>query len=349
MAHGRWGQGSAAETDTGILDVLVAYVSQGGHLYGARRWEDNPLTLTHVRWQGVSGGLLDAFRQPGGTVSTEDIESNVWVQLALNFPSSHPSPAGLDAPWLPLNVDPATASQWVQQLRTSLSQRRARSAMPRQPFSPATSMPGLDSHPPEEIANPWHRPYDSPAGQGSSGSPAPYGSGTSGPTGQSGTPRDREAAVSYPTPPSPTFQSAPTSGYEPDDTSHRTGAVQRPSADGVEIAVLPCIEVDLPPLLDDRVTMDFHRDFARDVAVHFRQAVQQFREVREVRGWMKGERLVLAARFIVGMGGRSPSRTEMDHVAQLLADVLADRTLPYAHLGFADPGEWMQGRPLPES
>src|SRR5215469_2516185 len=175
MAHGRWGQGSPAETDTGILDVLVAYVSQGGHLYGARRWEDNPLTLTHVRWQGGAGGLLDAFRQPGGTVSTEDVESNVWVQLALDFPQSHPSPAGLDAPWLPLNVDPATASQWVQQLRANLAQRRARSPLPRQPFNPAPSMPGVDSRPPEEVANPWHRPYDSPAGQGSFAPPRSYG------------------------------------------------------------------------------------------------------------------------------------------------------------------------------
>jgi hypothetical protein len=95
--------------------------------------------------------------------------------------------------------------------------------------------------------------------------------------------------------------------------------------------------------------MDYHRDFARDVAVHFRQAVQQFREVREVRGWMKGERLVLAARFVVATGGRALSRMDLERVAQLLADVLAERTLPYAQLGFADPGEWMQGRPLPES
>jgi hypothetical protein len=28
--------------------------------------------------------------------------------------------------------------------------------------------------------------------------------------------------------------------------------------------------------------------------------------------------------------------------------VLAQRTLPYVQLGFADPGEWMQGAPLPE-
>lgn len=98
MADVRWGQGSSAETDTGILEVLLAFVAQGGQLYGARRWEENPLTLTHVRWQGLSGGLLDAFRQPGSTVSGDDVESNVWIQLALNFPSSHPSAAGMDAP-----------------------------------------------------------------------------------------------------------------------------------------------------------------------------------------------------------------------------------------------------------
>ena len=287
MAGG--GREASAETDTGILDVLVAYVSQGGHLYGARRWEDNPLTLTHVRWQGISGGLLDAFRQPGGTVSTDDIESNVWVQLALNFPSSHPSPAGLDAPWLPLNVDPATASQWVHQLRASLSQRRPRSAMLATAIQSWTSMPGLDSRssrrksPIPGIARMIPLPV-----RGVSGRLYPYGSGTSGPTGQSGTPLDREPLF-----PTQLHSHLPSRAPPPPDMSRMTPVTARgqssvPRQMGVEIAVLPCIEVDLPPLLDDRVTMDYHRDFARDVAVHFRQAVQQFREVREVRGWMRG-------------------------------------------------------------
>ena len=134
-----------------------------------------------------------------------------------------------------------------------------------------------------------------------------------------------------------------------DDVNQWTGKMQRSALEGTEIAILPCIEIELPPLLNDRITSDYHRDFARDVAIHFQHAVQQFREVREVRGWMRGERLVLAARFILVTTTRTPSRAEMDHVAQMLSDALAERTLPYAYLGFADPGEWMQGRPLPES
>jgi hypothetical protein len=131
--------------------------------------------------------------------------------------------------------------------------------------------------------------------------------------------------------------------------SQWTGKMQRSAMEGTEIAVLPCIEVELPHLLNDRITTDYHRDFARDVAIHFRQAVHQFHEVREVRGWMRGDRLVLAARFIMVTATRTPTRADMDHIAQLLSDALAERTLPYLYLGFADPGEWMQGRPLPES
>jgi hypothetical protein len=83
--------------------------------------------------------------------------------------------------------------------------------------------------------------------------------------------------------------------------------------------------------------------------VHFRQAVEQFPEVREVRGWMRGERLVLAARFIFRARVRTPNQPEMDQVVQRLSDALADRKVPYTYLGFADSGEWAQGRPLPES
>jgi hypothetical protein len=352
MTDVRWGQGGSAETDTGILEVLVAFVAQGGQLYGARRWEENPLTLTHVRWHGPSGGLLDAFRQPGSTVSSDDVESNVWVQLALTFPSSHPSAAGIDAPWLPLSINPATASQWVHQLRQSVGQRRSRLSTPtRQTFTPGASMPAMDSRPAEVEVNPWHRPYDSAAGHGSFGSYSPYGQDQ----GSGGVSLDRESSSFVPPTELPQYARDTTNPVGsplrplPDDASQWTGKMQRPSLEGTEIAVLPCIEVELPPLLNDRITMDYHRDFARDVAIHFQHAVQQFREVREVRGWMRGERLVLAARFILITSTRTPSHAEMDRVAQMLSDALAERTLPYAYLGFADPGEWMQGRPLPES
>ena len=210
-------------------------------------------------------------------------------------------------------------------------------------------MPGIDSRPLDVEVNPWHRPYDSAAGHGSFGSYSPFGQEP----GTSGVPLDREPSSFVPPTDPPQFardtvrSGPPRPGTE--DASQWTGKMQRPSPEGTEIAILPCIEVELPPLLNDRITMDYHRDFARDVAIHFQHAVQQFREVREMRGWMRGERLVLAARFILVTTARTPSRAEMDHVAQLFSDVLAERTLPYVYLGFADPGEWMQGRPLPES
>jgi hypothetical protein len=352
MAHGSWGQGGSADTDTGILDVLLAFVSQGGQLYGARRFEDNPLTLTHVRWQGPSGGVLDAFRQPGGAVSSEDVESNIWVQLALTFPAAHPSPAGVDAPWLALSIDPATASQWVAELRQSYASRRPRpDAGIRQSFGPDSMIPPtLISRAPEELPNPWRRPGDLAASTGSYEARTSYGANVAnGSLDPQSSPFTPPVGITQ-----PLHQTQHGSSVRRDknETSQWTGEFKRPTtpaADGVEIAILPCIEVDLPPLLDNRTAVDYHRDFARDVAVHFRQAVEQFREVREVRGWMRGERLVLAARFIFRTGARTPKPAEMDQVAQRLSDALAERTVPYLYLGFADPGEWMQGRPLPES
>ncbi|PWT77625.1 MAG: hypothetical protein C5B60_02335 [Chloroflexi bacterium] len=351
MAHGSWGPGISADTDTGILDVLLAFVSQGGQLYGARRFEDNPLTLTHVRWQGPSGGVLDAFRQPGGTVGSDDVESTVWVQLALNFPSAHPSPAGADAPWLPLTVDPATASQWVAQLRQSHALRRSRLGVgTRQMHGPDSMIPSdMISRAPEDLPSPWRRPADFAAGASTGSHDVKNPFGVNSANGS----LDPEAPAfnSPPDIPKPAYQTQHGASVRGDvyDTSQWTGEYKRPYRDGVEIAVLPCIEVDLPTLLNNPTSVDYHRDFARDVAVHFRQALQQFPEVREVRGWMRGERLVLAARFMLRTGARTPKQAEMDQVAQLLSDALADRKVPYAYLGFADSGEWMQGRPLPES
>ena len=43
MADGGWGHGSPV--GTGIYQVLQADVTQGGQLYAARRWAENPLTL----------------------------------------------------------------------------------------------------------------------------------------------------------------------------------------------------------------------------------------------------------------------------------------------------------------
>jgi hypothetical protein len=118
--------------------------------------------------------------------------------------------------------------------------------------------------------------------------------------------------------------------------------------DMLEVVVIPCVDVELPPTMDGVVSSDYRRDFARDVTMHFSRAARAIPQVREVRGWMRGDRMVLAARFVVAAGNRPPTRAEMDGAAQILADGLAQRTLPYVRLSFADPGEWTQGAPLPE-
>lgn len=130
-------------------------------------------------------------------------------------------------------------------------------------------------------------------------------------------------------------------------SSQSLSAWQRSMAESGEVVVLPCIEVDLPPQ-GDFSTAEYRRDFSRDVAMHFGRAVRAIPQVREARGWMRGDLLVLAARFVVGVGNRPASRAEMEATAHYLAQVLAQRTLPYLRLSFADPGEWMQGAALPE-
>src|SRR5260221_696449 len=122
----------------------------------------------------------------------------------------------------------------------------------------------------------------------------------------------------------------------------------RRRGDRGEGRVLPGVGVGRPQIRNNPAAADYRRDFARDVALHFGRAARTIPQVREVRGWMRGDRLVLAARFVVTIGNRAPMRADMDGAARILADVLAQRTLPYVQLGFADPGEWMQGAPLPE-
>jgi hypothetical protein len=114
-----------------------------------------------------------------------------------------------------------------------------------------------------------------------------------------------------------------------------------------EITAIPCVEVEMPMLLSAD-QQDFTRDFARDVAIHFSRAAHSIQQARELRGWMRGARIVLAVRMGFGPGVRPASRAEMEHAAALLAEALARRTLPYAQLRFADFAEWNQGVELPE-
>src|SRR5579863_5891131 len=55
MASVGWGQGIPEEPDTKIAQTLISYAMRGGALFGARRWVENPLTLTHTLWQSPDG------------------------------------------------------------------------------------------------------------------------------------------------------------------------------------------------------------------------------------------------------------------------------------------------------
>lgn len=367
MAEAGWGHGRPVEMDTGIIPVLHAFVTQGGQLLGARRWPDNPLTLTHVRWQGPSSGPLEAVRRPSSEDTLADGEREVWVQLALAFPPAYSGPTG-DAAWSPLAVDRDRAFAWLQKLRQEQRPRQSPSwsssygggSMPGpRPAGPAgyAAQHGADYGVPPRPAPPYAA--NAPVGRSM---PSPLGDRPSVPSGpmtfMSGTPTVVEPAISavHTTPHPAPRQTIPpfgspsrsTPSHVFDEPSQQTGSWQRGAMDTPEVVVVACVEVELPPMVGIPATDDYRRDFARDVALHFSRAARSVPQTREVRGWMRGDRLVLAARCVVGMGHRPPTQAEMNGVAHLLAEALAQRTLPYAQLGFADPGEWLHGAPLPE-
>ena len=370
MGDAGWGPGQPSERDTGISQVLQVYATQGGQLLGARRWAENPLTLTHVRWIGPTGGVLDGFRQPQ---DDDDLmppqEREVWVQLALLFPTAHPSPAGFDAPWLPLHVDPAQASAWAYAVRQALNARR---------YAPqAGSAPHYQSYPqgypqsyPQAYSqsypaapasgagpSPWRIPDSAPqpqdpqagwiAEQHMSGAPARMG--TSG-----GDPRLAGAGASGVAAAGPDARGpAPINSVPPAPAARAWSGAHQPSPwdpmpdELPEIAVLPSIEIELPPLMPAGGPAG-RREFARDAALVFARALRPLPQVRELRGWMRGERLVLAARYIAALGNRPATYAEVESATRHVADALASHTLPYAWLGFAEPGEWSQGATLPE-
>jgi hypothetical protein len=150
----------------------------------------------------------------------------------------------------------------------------------------------------------------------------------------------------YPTAPPPPWDATPHPAAVP-PASQSMGSWQLHTRPGQEASVIPCVEVELPLTLDG-VAADFARDYQRDVALHFARAARTIAEVREVRGWMRADRLVLAARMGLETGGGPPTRAEMDHAARLLASALAQRTLPYTRMTFAEPVEWQSGSALPD-
>jgi hypothetical protein len=330
MADAGWGQG---RPDSGILQVLIAFVMQGGQLAAARRRPDNPLTLTHLLWQGPEGASLEAVRLPNSERESPE-EREVWVQLALHLQAT-PVPFPYmpnESPWMPLVVDRELVSQWVRVLRHGQMNRPSNSPPPL--YGGGTSLPPSGG---QDMRGRNMQPESAP----------PHSELPSRPRTEGAPPHHAWPPSSLPsgTPPAPPLPPFTPPGRPP---SQRTGSWDRSSADTGEVTVLPCVEVELPPVMNNPAAADYRRDFARDVALHFGRAARTIPQVREVRGWMRGDRLVLAARFVVAIGNRAPMRADMDGAARILADVLAQRTLPYVQLGFADPGEWMQGAPLPE-
>ncbi|MBF6589985.1 MAG: hypothetical protein IVW57_05565 [Ktedonobacterales bacterium] len=325
MAENSWGHGGPVQPETGIGQVLAGYAARGGHLLGARRWPDNPLTMTHARWHGPDGFILDAVRRPNDDEVISPEEREVWVQLALHCsmavaPSDRPN----EAPWLAIEIEPARVSELVRLLQ------RAR----------ANAWSGGPTSGSPYAGSPAHYPS---AGPPASEAPrSPYHPGAMG----TAAPRSRPLRSHIRSLPS---TSDPFDGRTslPSEADAWTGNWQRGALETPEVSLLPCVEVELPMLLGDPAAADSIRDFTRDVAMNFSRACRGIPQVRETRGWMYGNRLVLAARMAVAQGTRAPTRAEMEGAANILADALAQRTLPYTRLGFADAGAWAQGSILP--
>lgn len=358
MARSGWGFGPAHPMEQGIGQVLTAYAARGGQLLGACRWPDNPLTLTHVRWQAADGDTLEAMRRPEDDEMLPPEERAVWVQLALDCARPETAiTAAAQAPWVPLTTAPARAAELVRVLTAGRNSR-------------ATSGPPAYSAP-----NSASAPYVPPPGSGPmSGAPylggelaghsptdytseqngfSSYGyGGAAGSSQKSSVPRVPAGSPPPPVgtsgshaPVSPSFGAA--TGGENDPGAWSAGW-QRQPVDAPGVSVVPCVEIEMPAVLIGPGSAAHTREFARDVALNFHRACRAIPQVREVRGWMRGGHLVLAARMVVAVGVRPPSRAEMEGAAHILADALAQQTLPYSRLSFAEPGEWAQGSPLPE-
>ncbi|HEX8996032.1 MAG TPA: hypothetical protein VF812_08370 [Ktedonobacterales bacterium] len=324
------------DRDISIATVLIAYGQQGGALFAAYRLPDNPLVLSHVRWHGDSGEVIDAQHGSDGVQNLPQEEREAWAQIALSSATNQADAVGPDAPWLPVRLDRERALE--------LGVRAQRARLASQP--PASPRPISGTPSGYSSAVPFNAPvapqYPAPGG------PAPF---------QPYFQQAPHAPVSHADDYSPTRlidalpSSAPSMPESPQNTGQwarddllrgsYTGQQNQP-----EVTVIPCVEVEMPMLLTAE-QQDYTRDFARDVAVHFSRAAHSIPQARELRGWMRGARIVLAVRMGFGPGTRPATRAEMEHGAALLADALARRTLPYAQLRFAEPAEWNQGVELP--
>jgi hypothetical protein len=334
MADNSWGYGSPNQPETGLSQVLAGYASRGGQLLGARRWPDNPLTLTHVRWVGPDGFSVEAARRPDDDETTLAEEREIWVDLALKCQDALAMNNGTDATWLALPVEPPQVAEWLRRLqRARASQYSGQQMQSGGYVSPHGQYTAAGTPPPPYASPqpPYGSGYNSGFGPGAMGMPAPLSHPL------------RSQPRSVPSLPE-TYGPVPPPISDPDAW---TGSWQRGQFEGAEVTVLPCIEVEMPIMPSNPAAAEGIRDFTRDVAMNFSRACMSIPQVRETRGWMQGDRMVLAARIAVAPGTRAPTRAELEGAAHMLADALAQRTLPYSRMLFADAGAWAQGTPLP--
>ena len=165
----QWGNRRPGGADTGIAQVLEIYATRGGRFEGARRWPQNPLTLTHVRWMSEYGETVEAFCPPEDGASIAEDERGVWVDLAVEFSAMHPNPAGMGANWAPLPIGQERAVELSQRI-TMRGPSGARSN-----YAPGADYPGSSPFgPPRPDA---YDPFSSPT----SGLPG-FGSGQGSPS-----------------------------------------------------------------------------------------------------------------------------------------------------------------------
>ena len=348
MAANGYGYSRPGGASGSIAMALIAYGQQGGALYAAYRLPDNPLVLSHVRWQGDSGEMIEAQHGSENSYELPQEEREAWAQIALSSTTNQADAVGPDAPWLPVTLDRTRAFELgvrAQRARyASQPQQSAYGSLNSPPPPPRSSAPsgfGASSFGPPPPAMPSRIAPVAP--------PAPMH-----PYQLQQIPTPSPRSDDYP--PTRLIDALPVSSPSlPESPQQTTGQWAREEmmrgaaygASGPEVSAYPCVEMEMPMLLTTD-QQDFTRDFARDVAIHFSRAARSIPQTRELRGWMRGARIVLAARMAFGAGARPASRAEMEHAAGLLAEALARRTLPYAQLRFADLAEWNQGVELPE-
>lgn len=333
MAAGGYGPMRPTVQESGIVATLMAYAQQGGALYASYRQVDNPLTLTNVRWVGDRGEVIEAQRNPSGELEMSREEREAWTQVALVSMNGQPDAVGPNAPWLQAPLDRRVAFDLAVRAQQAFNLRQSpysgANSAPRASVSPYTAHPSTQvrsGSPPRQSGDGYDDEYAPTRLLGNQGGAPPPGH-----------------APHHIAPSQPDMPQA-TGSWQREDLFGAPGIGQQSRA---EVIVIPCVEMEMPAVLTTN-QQDFTRDFARDVATHFSRAARSLPQSRELRGWMRGGRIVLGVAMVVGTGSRPATRGEMEMAASSLAEALARRTLPYVQMRFTDANEWNQGLPLPE-